>query len=227
MSHDCHAPGRGIACPRGVEGGGPHSSRSCGARGNGLVRGDHRAGRSLGRGLHRRGRRGDRAQRRRQDHAVQRDLRVRAPESGTLRVARAGAARDATRPACVAGVARTLQGVGLFGQLSVLENVMAGADRFRRSRYGGALLGLWTSDRDERRAARPAPRDAGQARLRGNRGPAARDAAVRGAEARGAGARAGLRPRAAAARRARGRPRRRRADRARRADPHRSGSRSR
>jgi branched-chain amino acid transport system ATP-binding protein len=41
--------------------------------------------------------------------------------------------------------------VGLFGQLSVLENVMAGADRFRRSRYGGALLGLWTSDRDEHR----------------------------------------------------------------------------
>jgi branched-chain amino acid transport system ATP-binding protein len=57
-----------------------------------------------------------------------------------------------TRPDRLAslGVARTLQGVGLFSQLTVLENVMAGAERFRRSRYGGALLGLWTSDRDER-----------------------------------------------------------------------------
>jgi branched-chain amino acid transport system ATP-binding protein len=48
------------------------------------------------------------------------------------------------------GISRTLQGVGLFSKLTVLENVMTGADRFRRARYGGALLGLWTSDRDER-----------------------------------------------------------------------------
>ena len=85
------------------------------------------------------------------------------------------------------GISRTLQGVGLFAQLTVLENVMAGADRFRRSRYGGALLGLWTSDRDERRTARARPRVAGSARLRGDRGPAAGDAAVRRPEARGAG----------------------------------------
>ena len=73
------------------------------------------------------------------------------PQSGTLRWG--GRALHGVRPDRLAsfGVARTLQGVGLFGQLSVLENVMAGADRFRRSRYGGALLGLWTSDRDERR----------------------------------------------------------------------------
>ena len=73
------------------------------------------------------------------------------PRSGTLRWD--GRALDGVRPDRLAslGIARTLQGVGLFGQLSVLENVMAGADRFRRSRYGGALLGLWTSDRDERR----------------------------------------------------------------------------
>jgi branched-chain amino acid transport system ATP-binding protein len=73
------------------------------------------------------------------------------PQSGTLQWD--GRALDGVRPDRLAslGIARTLQGVGLFGQLSVLENVMAGADRFRRSRYGGALLGLWTSDRDERR----------------------------------------------------------------------------
>lgn len=48
------------------------------------------------------------------------------------------------------GIARTLQGVGLFGGLTVLENVMVGANRFRRARLGGALLGLPGSDRDER-----------------------------------------------------------------------------
>jgi branched-chain amino acid transport system ATP-binding protein len=73
------------------------------------------------------------------------------PQSGTL--AWRGQALDRGRPHRLAslGIARTLQGVGLFAQLTVLENVMAGAERFRRSRYGGAMLGLWTSDRDERR----------------------------------------------------------------------------
>jgi branched-chain amino acid transport system ATP-binding protein len=74
-----------------------------------------------------------------------------APQSGTL--AWDGRPLHRVRPDRLAshGIARTLQGVGLFGRLTVLENVMAGADRFRRSRHGGALLGLWTSDRDERR----------------------------------------------------------------------------
>ena len=47
------------------------------------------------------------------------------------------------------GIARTLQGVGLFPQLTVLENVMVGAGRFRRARLPSALLGLPWSDRDE------------------------------------------------------------------------------
>jgi branched-chain amino acid transport system ATP-binding protein len=48
------------------------------------------------------------------------------------------------------GIARTLQGVGLFDGLSVLENVIVGAQRFRRARMLSALFGLPRSDRDER-----------------------------------------------------------------------------
>ena len=48
------------------------------------------------------------------------------------------------------GIARTLQGVGLFSGLTVLENVMMGANRFRRGRLASALLGLPGADRDDR-----------------------------------------------------------------------------
>jgi branched-chain amino acid transport system ATP-binding protein len=48
------------------------------------------------------------------------------------------------------GIARTLQGVGLFAHLSALENVITGAQRFRRAGFAGSLLGLPWSDRDER-----------------------------------------------------------------------------
>jgi branched-chain amino acid transport system ATP-binding protein len=59
---------------------------------------------------------------------------------------------DGVRPHRLAslGIARTLQGVGLFAHLTVLENVMIGAQRFRRARLGSSLLGLPWSDRDER-----------------------------------------------------------------------------
>jgi branched-chain amino acid transport system ATP-binding protein len=49
------------------------------------------------------------------------------------------------------GISRTLQGVGLFGRLTALENVMVGAALDRRARFGSALLGLPGSDRDEAR----------------------------------------------------------------------------
>ena len=50
------------------------------------------------------------------------------------------------------GIARTLQGVGLFAGLTVLENVMVGAQRFPQdARCSTAMLGLPWSDRDERR----------------------------------------------------------------------------
>jgi branched-chain amino acid transport system ATP-binding protein len=48
------------------------------------------------------------------------------------------------------GIARTLQGVGLFAGLTAVENVMAGAERARRAGLASALLGLPRSDRDER-----------------------------------------------------------------------------
>jgi len=48
------------------------------------------------------------------------------------------------------GIARTLQGVGLFRGLTVLENVMAGATSKARAGFWPALLGLARSDRDER-----------------------------------------------------------------------------
>ncbi|MEV0392408.1 ABC transporter ATP-binding protein [Polymorphospora rubra] len=49
------------------------------------------------------------------------------------------------------GIARTLQGVGLFAGLTVAENVMAGATGSARAGFLSALLGLRRSDRDERR----------------------------------------------------------------------------
>jgi branched-chain amino acid transport system ATP-binding protein len=48
------------------------------------------------------------------------------------------------------GIARTLQGVGLFHGLTVLENVMAGASHAARAGFAAALFGLPKSDRDER-----------------------------------------------------------------------------
>lgn len=48
------------------------------------------------------------------------------------------------------GVGRTLQGVGLFAGLTVLENVMVGAEPRRRTGFPSALLGLPRADRDER-----------------------------------------------------------------------------
>ncbi len=63
-----------------------------------------------------------------------------------------GQSLDGVRPDRLAslGIARTLQGVGLFPNLTVLENVMTGAQRFRRARFATSVLGLPWSDRDEK-----------------------------------------------------------------------------
>ncbi len=80
------------------------------------------------------------------------------PDSGTIQ--RAGQVVT-PRPHDLAGmgIARTLQGVGLFGGLTVLENVMVGADRHRRAGFASTLFALRRSDRDEH-ALRDAAREA-------------------------------------------------------------------
>ena len=56
------------------------------------------------------------------------------------------------RPHHLAGlrIGRTLQGLGLFDRMPVLENVMVGADRHARSGFFSSLLALPRSARDER-----------------------------------------------------------------------------
>ena len=72
------------------------------------------------------------------------------PDSGTLRWRGESLGRISPDRLAGLGIARTLQGVGLFERLTVSENVMIGAERFRRARLGSALFGLPTSDANER-----------------------------------------------------------------------------
>ena len=48
-------------------------------------------------------------------------------------------------------IARTLQGLGLFPHLSVLENVLVGADRHSKAWFASALFALPRGDSDERK----------------------------------------------------------------------------
>ena len=73
------------------------------------------------------------------------------PKSGTLRWRGNPMTRVHPDRLASLGIARTLQGVGLFTRLTVLENVMVGAQRFRRTPLLSATLALPWSDRDERR----------------------------------------------------------------------------
>jgi len=72
------------------------------------------------------------------------------PDTGKLRFA--GTDLTGLRPHRLAslGIARTLQGVGLFPGLTACENVMTGAARQGRAGFWSALAGLPRSDRDER-----------------------------------------------------------------------------
>jgi branched-chain amino acid transport system ATP-binding protein len=73
------------------------------------------------------------------------------PQSGTLSWCGRSLAGIPPDRLAGLGISRTLQGVGLFAGLTVLENVMAGAQRFRRVPLVSAILGLPWSDREERR----------------------------------------------------------------------------
>jgi branched-chain amino acid transport system ATP-binding protein len=72
------------------------------------------------------------------------------PQSGTI--SWRGDRLERMRPDRRAGkgIARTLQGVGLFSGLTVAENVMVGAQRFRRTGMLSALIALPRTERDER-----------------------------------------------------------------------------
>ncbi len=72
------------------------------------------------------------------------------PDSGTI--CHRGTPAERLRPTDLAplGVARTLQGLGLFDRVTVLENVMVGADRHARTGFLGGLLALPGSHREER-----------------------------------------------------------------------------
>jgi len=76
------------------------------------------------------------------------------PQSGAISFGGRPLAR--LRPSQLAGrgIARTLQGTGLFAGLTVLENVMTGAASQRRAGFWSAMFGLPRSDRDERRLRR-------------------------------------------------------------------------
>ena len=78
------------------------------------------------------------------------------PDAG--RISFGGADLGRLRPHRLAslGIARTLQGVGLFGGLTVLENVMVGASCHARTGFWGALAGLPPAGADERMLARRA-----------------------------------------------------------------------
>ncbi|GLW66494.1 ABC transporter ATP-binding protein [Actinomadura rubrobrunea] len=72
------------------------------------------------------------------------------PQAGELRWRGRVLSRHRPHDLARLGIARTLQGVGLFPGLTVLENVMVGADRHARAGFLADLLALPRADRDER-----------------------------------------------------------------------------
>ena len=68
------------------------------------------------------------------------------PDSGTFTFEGVQSAWPATNQLAELGIARTLQGVGLFPELTVIENVMLGAQKFARTGLLSASFGLNTRD---------------------------------------------------------------------------------
>ncbi|MGI8332286.1 ABC transporter ATP-binding protein [Actinomadura scrupuli] len=71
------------------------------------------------------------------------------PQRGTLRWKGRTLSRHRPHELSRLGIARTLQGLGLFPGLTVAENVMAGAHRRARTGMPSALFALARADRDE------------------------------------------------------------------------------
>jgi branched-chain amino acid transport system ATP-binding protein len=71
------------------------------------------------------------------------------PDSGTLSFEASAINWPATHELAELGIARTLQGVGLFPELTVIENVMMGAQKFARTGLLSASFGLNTRDEKE------------------------------------------------------------------------------
>ena len=69
------------------------------------------------------------------------------PDSGTLAIEGNQTSWPATDELAGIGIARTLQGVGLFPELTVIENVMMGAQKFARTGLLSASFGI--NSRDE------------------------------------------------------------------------------
>jgi branched-chain amino acid transport system ATP-binding protein len=73
------------------------------------------------------------------------------PEAGTITFGGREVSRMRPHRLAGLGIARTLQGVGLFSGMPVIENVMVGATSLGRAGFWSGLLGLPRSDADERR----------------------------------------------------------------------------
>jgi branched-chain amino acid transport system ATP-binding protein len=73
------------------------------------------------------------------------------PQAGQMTFDGTSLARVRPHRLAALGIARTLQGVGLFERLTVLENVMVGASCHARAGFWPALFGLPWSEADERR----------------------------------------------------------------------------
>jgi branched-chain amino acid transport system ATP-binding protein len=71
------------------------------------------------------------------------------PDSGALTFEGNGIDWPATDELAQLSIARTLQGVGLFPELTVMENVMMGAHKFARTGLLSASFGLNTRDERE------------------------------------------------------------------------------
>jgi len=78
------------------------------------------------------------------------------PQAGQLRFDGRELTRLRPHQLASLGIARTLQGVGLFDGLSAVQNVMVGATCHARAGFWSGLLGLPWSDRDERALRRRA-----------------------------------------------------------------------